>query len=105
MASLSVRLALYTEDKMSFINTIRLILSLLPLIVEAVNTVEKMFPQGGLGQQKLEFVRNLLEGAFKTATDVSVEFEKIWPPIQGLIGSLVTMYNSTKVFQKGDPQN
>lgn len=84
---------------MKFIEAIKLVLSLFPVIVQAVKTVEEMFPAGGLGAEKLAIVREMLEAAYAMATDISGAFEQIWPTVQKIIDTVVGIFNRTGVFR------
>jgi hypothetical protein len=85
---------------MQFIQTARLILSLLPLILEAVKAVEAALPEGGLGAQKLALVRQTLQAASDIADDGFDNFEKVWPALEKTIGAVVAMFNKTGLFLK-----
>jgi hypothetical protein len=73
---------------MNFFTTVKTIVSLLPTIIEAVNTVEKLFPEGGKGAAKLELVRSMLRAANEHAGKVE-EFEAYWPVIKKTIDAVV----------------
>jgi hypothetical protein len=85
---------------MHFIQTAKLILSLLPLILEAVKAVEAALPEGGMGAQKLGLVRQTLQAAFDIADDGFASFEKVWPALEKTIGAVVGLFNTAGVFLK-----
>jgi hypothetical protein len=85
---------------MQFIQTARLILSLLPLILEAVKAVEAALPEGGLGAQKLGLVRQTLQAAFDIADDGFASFEKIWPALEKTVTAVVGVFNTAGVFPR-----
>lgn len=85
---------------MKFLQIARLIVSLLPIIIDAVRSTEDAIPGKGEGEQKLTIVRTSLEAAYEMATDVDVTFMEIWPKIQKIIEILVRAFNATGVFRK-----
>jgi hypothetical protein len=75
------------------IETIRLILALLPSIIEVVKELEKQFPETGLGKMKFELVRDVLQGAY----EVSNEY---LPIVEKMINIVVDVFNKFGVFKK-----
>lgn len=84
---------------MKTIEILKLIVSLLPMLIDAVKAIEVAMPQGGQGEAKLAAVRTVLEGAYKTGTDASVAFEQVWPALSATVGAVVTLCNQTGVFK------
>ena len=77
------------ETNMNFIDTVKLVVSFLPTIVDAINTVEKLFPEGGKGAAKLEMVKGILVAANEQAANQIENFEKFWPMISKVIAGVV----------------
>lgn len=76
---------------MLVINAIKLVFQLLPVIHQAVDQIEELFPQGGMGAKKLEMVKGIIEktmSAFGVGENI---FNNIWPVISGLIAQFVTI--------------
>ena len=71
---------------------ITIILQLLPALITAIKAIEDAIPGQGQGEAKLAAVRAILE-----AVDSNVA--KLWPTIANVIGVLVGLFNSTKVFK------
>lgn len=69
---------------------------LFPLVIQIVKQVEESFPEGGQGAVKLQMVRSMLEGAFKSYTDAKVTFDQVWPTLKLIIDGAVALLNSTK---------
>lgn len=84
----------------SVVSFLRLALALLPLVVQAVKTVEEAIPVSGAGPQKLEMVRSMLQSAINTAEQIGPTFEQLWPALQRLVESTVSAFNVTGVFRK-----
>lgn len=85
----------------NFVATVKLVLSLLPLILDVVKAVEAALPQAGQGAQKLALVRTTLQAAFTVAGDAVASFEQVWPALEKTVGAVVGLFNSTGVFKKG----
>ena len=75
--------------------TIKLIIQLIPYILELIKVVEAQIPEKGQGKAKLAFIKNVLE---ETMPDVN----NIWGMVEKIISSAVTLYNTTGVFNKKD---
>jgi hypothetical protein len=73
---------------MNFFETVKTIVAMLPMVIEAVNTVEKLFPEGGKGAAKLEMVKSMLVAANDHAKKVD-DFEAFWPVISKTIAGVV----------------
>lgn len=85
---------------MTIANIIHAVANLLPAIISIVNTVEQALPASGQGATKLGMVRSVLNDAWNAEQSVEVSFEKIWPTLQTVIGTLVSAYNASGVFKK-----
>ena len=81
---------------MQFLSTVKIVLSLLPLIIEAVKAIEAAFPEGGVGAKKLDMVKETLQSAYSVATDATTTFEQIWPAISGTVNAVVGLMNAVK---------
>lgn len=76
---------------MNFIEILKLVFSLLPILHDAVAAVEALFPQGGNGQKKLDMVRAILEQAMSASGAASSTFSIVWPVLSTTIGSIVAI--------------
>jgi len=85
---------------MKFLEIARLILSLLPVLIQAIRAAEEAIPGEGKGELKLAIIRAALESAYSAATDVIGTFDSIWPAIQNTIGIVVGAYNKAGIFKK-----
>lgn len=85
---------------LQLLSTIRLILSLLPLILDTVKAIEAALPDGGQGKAKLALIRETLASAFDVADDVTTSFEKIWPALERTVGAVVGLFNTVGAFKK-----
>ena len=73
-------------------NTVLIIMQLIPAIIAAMRAIEEAIPGTGQGEQKLAAVRGILE-----AVDGSIS--KLWPQISTIIGVLVNLFNKTGQFK------
>lgn len=85
---------------MQYLSLIRLVLSLLPVLIDAIKAIEAAFPASGQGSLKLELVRGVVEQAYNAGTGALSKFEDVWPVLQKVIASLVTFMNTTGIFKK-----
>lgn len=85
---------------MQYLTLIRLVLTLLPVIIDAVKAIEAAYPASGQGALKLDLVRGVLEGAYNAGSGAAAKFEDLWPALQSTIGSVVSFMNSAGMFKK-----
>jgi hypothetical protein len=85
---------------MNFIEIAKILLQLLPTLIEAVKAVEAALPPGTAGAVKLELVKQTLTQANAVSGNAIVQFEKIWPAVAGIVGTLVTTLNAQGLFHK-----
>ena len=85
---------------MQFLATIKAVLSLLPLLVEAIKVLEAAFPQSGTGQAKLEVLKGTVQAAYSASNDAVGSFEQVWPVLQATVGGLVGVFNQSGLFKK-----
>jgi hypothetical protein len=85
---------------LKYLEIISFVLALAPKIIEIVSSVEKMFPEGGAGAQKLELVKGMLQAAFDTLGNAKISFEEMWPTVQKIVASVVSFANSVGLFKK-----
>jgi len=74
-------------------NTVMIILQLIPALITAIKAIEEAIPGAGQGEQKLAAVRGILE-----AVDGSIA--KLWPQISAVIGVIVGLMNKTGTFKQ-----
>jgi hypothetical protein len=76
------------------LQTIKMILQLVPIILEMIKAVEAAIPEEGKGKDKLAFIRESL-------TTVYPDIVNVWGMVEKIITSAVALYNNTGVFKKG----
>lgn len=83
---------------MSFLTILKLVVQLLPLVLEAVKAAEAAIPQSGQGASKFAFVKDLLTTTVDLGNEVA---EKDYASaLDKTIALAVKLYNSTGVFKK-----
>lgn len=86
---------------MKWLELAKLILSLLPTLIAAIQAVEEAIPGERRGEVKLAAIRAILEASYAAASDGVGKFEQIWPLIQSTIAVLVNTFNASGIFKKG----
>jgi len=74
--------------------------SLIPTVIDGVKIVEAAVPVAGSGSAKLAMIKDILEHAFKTATDAVLTFEQVWPALSAVVASIVALFNAKGIFTK-----
>lgn len=85
---------------MQLVAILKLIITYLPLIIELIKTIEKQFPEAGLGKFKLETIRGMLEASFDAAGDFNDKFDDVWPVLEKTITKVVSFMNAAGLFKK-----
>lgn len=76
---------------MNFLSILKLALSLLPIIHDAVDQIEKLFPQGGNGARKLELVKAIIEQVLSVTDTTGATMSLVWPIVSGIVSQIVAM--------------
>lgn len=84
----------------AFIEVVKLIAQILPLIIEIIKAVESQVPESGKGQEKLTLVRELLQVAYDQGEEIGSSFDEIWPTLKKVIDSVVAAFNRLGIFTK-----
>lgn len=79
---------------LAFIERARLVLGLLPVIIDAIKSLEDAIPGEGRGEQKLAALRAVLEAVAESLGDAVETLDDIWPTIQSVVGRLVSLFNA-----------
>ncbi len=81
---------------MNFLTIAKTVMSLLPLIIQTINELEKAFPVSGAGAQKLDVLKTVLKGADEIAEDTKDgTFDQMWPAIVKIVTALVSLKKQT----------
>lgn len=85
---------------MNFISILKLIITLLPSIIDAVKAIEAAIPDGGKGDEKLKLIEKVLSTTYEQSTKSFGTFEQVWPVLSSTVNSVVNLFNSTGTFKK-----
>ena len=86
--------------------TLLLVIKLLPLLLDAVRAVESAIPLPGQGKKKLDFVLDILKGAYDGSMELRGQFtwEGLVAIVLPMISRIVNFHNELGLFQKSaDP--
>lgn len=75
------------------IETIKLVLSILPLIIDLTKKLEQQFPESGLGKMKLSLVIEAIKNTLGDSKDVI-------PVIEKVTSAVVSVFNTFGIFKK-----
>ncbi|MCC6363073.1 MAG: hypothetical protein IT165_06080 [Bryobacterales bacterium] len=87
-------------------NTLLIVLQMLPLVLDAVRAVEQAIPLPGQGKRKLDLVLDILRTAYDGGVvDVAREFswQKLVTIVVPMIARIVDVHNELGLFQKPQP--
>lgn len=85
---------------MQWLTIIKIVLQLLPLLIDSIKTLEAALPESGLGASKLAIIRSTVETAYALGSEYTVKFDALWPALEKVIGTIVGTMNSTGIFKK-----
>lgn len=75
------------------LETIKLVLSLLPLVIQAVRQLEELFPESDRGTMKLDLIRRTIQNVY----DIS---DNTLPLIEKMVNTIVDIFNKFGIFKK-----
>ena len=75
------------------IETIKLVLSILPVIIDLARKLEQQFPESGLGKMKLSLIIESVKNAVGDSKEVLATVEKV-------ISTVVSVFNTFGIFKK-----
>jgi len=76
----------------SIFQTIGIVLSLIPALIQAIKAIEEAIPGEGKGEMKLAAIRQIIETVYGQAFT-------LWPTLKSVVDILVKTFNATGVFQ------
>lgn len=84
---------------MKYVEILRLVVAMLPTIIDAVKAIEAAIPESGKGAAKLAAVRTLLESIYSISGETVVVFGQLWPALEKIIGGVVGALNAAGIFK------
>lgn len=85
---------------MNWLTIVKVVLELVPLVVNTIKTIEGAIGESGKGAEKLAMLRGIVESAYNSAKDATVKFEQIWPALESIVKTVVGTFNAIGVFKK-----
>jgi len=70
-----------------------MLLKMLPALFTAMKAIEEALPVSGMGKDKLQLIRDIMETAYENVSSM-------WPSIEVVIAKVVALFNKAGVFQK-----
>jgi hypothetical protein len=70
---------------------VKIVLFLIPALIDAIKAIEEAIPGQGKGEQKLSAIREIVETVYG-------QVFSLWPTLEKVIGVLVGVFNKTGVF-------
>jgi len=87
-------------------NTVLIILKMLPVVLTAIRAVEEAIPLPGQGRKKLDLVLDILRTAYDGGVvDAARDFswQKLVTIVVPMIARIVDLHNELGLFQKSQP--
>jgi hypothetical protein len=75
------------------LNSLKLIVQLLPLVIQLLKEAEELLPEKGTGAEKLNLVRSWLEASLGG-------IDELWPSLEKLISVTISFFNQVGTFKK-----
>lgn len=83
---------------MNYIQILKLVVQLLPYIIDTIKVVEAAIPQAGMGNAKLEAAKGIIMSVQAITDDVDAKnFESA---LDRAIAMVVSLFNTTGIFKK-----
>lgn len=79
----------------------KLLLSIGPAIIGFMMELEKLFPEGGKGKEKLAALKAYVQGLWNTLGDAVPKFEEAWPKIEAIVAFVKNALKGT-LFKKNN---
>jgi hypothetical protein len=72
------------------------------MVVDIVKLIEETIPDDGAGKEKLAAFDIMLKAAIEKADDIDESFDKLQPVAHDIVSSVVTLFNATGLFKRGE---
>lgn len=87
---------------MGFLDYLRWVKKLWTMVVDIVKLIEETIPDDGAGKQKLAAFDIMLKAAIDKADDIDESFDKLQPVAHDIVAAVVTLFNATGLFRRGE---
>lgn len=85
------------------LSTAKVVIGLMPLVIDAVKTIETVLPASGQGAAKMKLLKDTLQSTYSTLGDVQATFEQAWPALSGIAAAVVATFNTAGLFKTTPP--
>ena len=72
------------------------------MVVDIVKLLEETIPNDGAGKEKLAAFDIMLKAAIEKADDIDESFDKLQPVAHDIVSAVVTLFNATGLFKRGE---
>ena len=72
------------------------------MVVDIVKLIEETIPDDGAGKEKLVAFDIMLKAAIEKADDIDESFDKLQPVAHDIVSAVVTLFNATGLFRRGE---
>ena len=72
------------------------------MVVDIVKLIEETIPDDGAGKEKLADFDIMLKAAIEKADDIDESFDKLQPVAHDIVSAVVTLFNATGLFKRGE---
>jgi hypothetical protein len=80
---------------------IKLVLSLLPVVIQTIQGIEQVLPATGQGAVKRDLVKSALQSTYNAVDSSMPIFEDLWNKLSPVVDGIVTIFNTAGIFKKG----
>lgn len=77
------------------LETLKLIVQILPLVFDLMDSIEKAIPDGGKGKEKLQYIK-------ETLTTITPQISDIWDKLEKIIDYTVALFNAVGKYKTTD---
>ena len=72
------------------------------MVIDIVKLIEETIPDDGAGKEKLAAFDIMLKAAIEKADDIDESFDKLQPVAHDIVSAVVTLFNATGLFKRGE---
>lgn len=83
------------------LNLLKLVLSLIPSILDIMSKLETLLPESGQGAAKLDVIKTAIQSTYTVADKSMPAFEDLWVTVSKVVSGIVAIFNGAGIFKKG----
>lgn len=85
---------------MGFLEIVKIVLGLLPVLLDTIKAIETAIPVSGKGKEKMDLIKTALQTTYDATNETKTTFQTVWPQLESIISKVVAIYNATGIFKK-----